>query len=112
MRLIAALWESESDRLEREEREERETAAHNRREEERRRLYEEDQRELAEISRRNRERYEKTGRRVLTPAEVAAHKAKRIQIINPTREQRMQATRKKYAPRSSYDQRREEEDDG
>lgn len=106
-RLAMALHETEEDRMERLLREEAEDARFARIEAERTRLYEQEMAELREIASRRREERKKRGWRVMTKEEVAAMKAKMVYTTKPTKEQRLQAYRKKYAPRAAVNQRGE-----
>jgi hypothetical protein len=97
VRLARALVETPEERANRERREELEAIEAARAQAERDRLYEE---EMADLARR---RANAPERRFLTPEEIAIEKAKRVQIINPTPEQKLAARRAKYVRRSYSD---------
>ena len=97
VRLARALVETPEEKANRERREELEAIEAARAQEERDRLYEE---EMADLARR---RANAPERRFLTPEEIAVEKAKRVQIINPTPEQKLAARRAKYVRRSYSD---------
>lgn len=97
VRLARALIETPQEKEHRERREELEAIEAARIQEERDRLYEE---EMADLARR---RANAPERRFLTPEEIAIEKAKRVQIINPTPEQKLSARRAKYVRRSYSD---------
>lgn len=108
VRLVNSWYETPGEKFEREQREDRLLAEQARKDEARQRQYEEDQAELERLATTRDKPIVLKGD--AARAAAAAHKAKRVQIKNPTREQRY-AGQRGMRRRALKDQRRQEGDE-